>query len=191
VDFSVGSFSIGISADNPAQKNFNFISKGDSKRMKIDVEEMLKSYNKLRQEAGQLEFEINNYIPAATDTDVIEAMTFSKPQGDEISGIHSGKTSDKTSAIAASYPDQARNINLRHKQALESDLRQVNVQIMRLEHYINLLGGNHTKVLQLIYINELTYDKTASEIKVSVTTVKKLRLEALEKLTVMFQAVTH
>jgi RNA polymerase sigma factor (sigma-70 family) len=159
--------------------------------MKIDVEEMLKSYNKLRQEAGQLDFEINNYIPAATDTDVIEAMTFSKPHGDEISGIHSGKTSDKTSATAASYPDKARNINLRHKQALESDLRQVNVQIMRLEHYINLLGGNHTKVLKLIYINELTYDKTASEIKVSVTTVKKLRLEAIEKLSVMFQAVTN
>ena len=71
------------------------------------VAQMLKDYKELKRKALQLKFEIDNYIPAATDEDMIDAMNFNTSSVSGVNSIlHSGQVSDKTANIAISYAEK-------------------------------------------------------------------------------------
>jgi len=154
------------------------------------VAQMLKDFREMQRRAQQLIFEIENYIPAATGEDMIDAITFNTPSVGGVNGIlHNGQVADKTANIAISYAEKVDKLNVKHKKELENDLKYVNVEILRLEHYISLLDDKHSKVLRMLYIEGLTYAKTAEKYGISTASVRKLRKTGISKLTAMFDAI--
>lgn len=155
------------------------------------VTQMLKGYRELQRKTLQLEFEITNYIPIATGTDIIDSMTFGKAMDDGFNIIHNGHVSDKTAQIAVSYADKAERLNIKHKQELEDELRSINMEMLRMEYYIGLLEEKHAKVLRLLYYDGLTLVKTAESAKISLDSVKSYRKAGILSLVDMYNRILH
>lgn len=161
----------------------------DNKYTHEIIVQMLKDYRVLQRRAKQLEFEITNYAPAATDEDMIDAMTFNSSLGDGGNSIHTGQASDKTANIAVSYAEKVDKLNRKHKQELESDLRAVNTEMLRLETYISLLDEKQSKTLRMLYLEGLTFVKAADRMNLSVDTVKNYRKAGIKCLVEMYNNI--
>lgn len=111
----------------------------DNKYIFEDIAKLLKEYKNMTKKALQLEFEVNNYTPIITTEDMIDTMTYRTMPVDETFSKSIGETSDKTAFAAVSYVEQTNKINILHKHELENSLRQINIEIMRIEYYISLL----------------------------------------------------
>ncbi len=153
------------------------------------VTDILAGYAALKIKAQQLKFEIENYRPPATDEDVIDAMTFGKPPDAGSTHVHNSKISDKTARTAVIYKKEATTINMKLKAELENELNAINMEMMRLEYYIGLLKGNYSNVLWMLYIEGITYTDAAAELKVSISTLKKYRKLAIQKLAAMYETI--
>ncbi len=153
------------------------------------VTKMLVGYKDLEKRAKQLMFEIRNFTPRASDDDLIDALTFGKPSDAGSIYVRSSKISDKTASVAEAYKSSAAALNKKHMEELENDLRVIHMEMMRLEFYIDLLGGNHARVIRALYIEGLTYQQAIVKIKISITTFKKMRREGILKLASMYQAI--
>lgn len=153
-----------------------------------NIVSMLKDYNNLKRKSLQLEFEISNYIPIATGDDIIDSMTFNKAS-DDGSSHPNGQTSDKTANIAISYAEKVDRLNIKYLQELKSDLRAINMEMLRLEFYINLLEKKYANILRMLYLEGLTLTKTAEKTKLSIDTVKNNRKAGINKLLDMYNSI--
>lgn len=156
-----------------------------------NVAQMLKEYKDLKRKALQLEFEISNYIPIATSEDMIDSMTFNNTLGDGINSIHNGQATDKTANIAIAYAEKVDKLNIKHLQELEDDLRAVNMEMLRLEVYINLLDEKYAKILRALYLEGMTFVDAAEKNQISTTALKKLRVAGIRKLVDMYNTIVH
>ncbi len=148
--------------------------------------EILKGYQTLKRKAMQLDFEINQYYPVLTGEDMIDTMTFSQPAGEY---IHGGQASDKTSRIALSYAEKAKDLNIKHKQELEADLRRVLAEMKRIEFYISILDKPQMEILSLLYLDGMTFIGAAEKLEISISSLKKLRIMGIKQFSNMLSEI--
>lgn len=152
---------------------------------------MLMNYRDLVQKARQLEFEVNNYKPAASGEDMIDSMTFSRTLSERINSVHRGQTGDKTGDIAVSYSEKTARINLLLKQELIDELRLIQQDICRIEQYIDILEREYSSVLRMLYVEGLTYAETSEKAKMSISAVNNNRRKGIERLVKMLNLITY
>ena len=153
------------------------------------VADMLKSFIQMKKDVALLDDEIKNYVPVVSDKDMIDSMTFSRPDSECVNNIHSGKINDKTASIAISYSEKMMKINIRHKEELENDLCLILSNIRRLEHYVRSLDEIHASVLEKLYFEGLTYVETGKALMLSISAIKRYRRAGIERIVAMYDLI--
>jgi DNA-directed RNA polymerase specialized sigma24 family protein len=153
------------------------------------VTSLLAGYRDSKQRARQLAFELASSKPIASHDDVIDVMTFGKAPDAGVTHVKSYTITDKTANTAIDYMKSTVVLNSTERRELEHELRNITMELMRLEYYIELLGGRLTRVLKLLYVDGLTYMQTMKELCISISTMKRLRKEGIIKLTEMYKSI--
>jgi RNA polymerase sigma factor (sigma-70 family) len=149
------------------------------------VAEILKGYNDVKNRVMLLEYEIANDTPVMTGDDMIYQMAFSDYPAGSPERNHCG-----TDVIALTYMKKTSQINIKHKQELEDEVRILKVGIERIDYYINLLTERQTTVLKRLYFEGKTITEIALSMSISESTVKNARKDGIKKLVEMYAIIT-
>jgi len=161
----------------------------EAQRNKLTYEKMieiLKCLKYLRKKILLLEFEINNYQPLVTGEDIIDHMNFNR----NLTDCERTDPVYNTAQIALLYGKETDAINIQHKEELEIELKQLQLEMARIEFYLSLLEEKYGKVLKMLYIEGCTIAKVAEYLDVSDTTVKNLRKSGVNMLIDMYDSVS-
>jgi len=150
------------------------------------VSEMLNNYQEMKRNASQLEFELTALKTIISDSEFIDAMSLSSPQGDSVQG---GFASDKTANIAISYSSKLDHINIKEEHELQIELLALTLQMERIKHYISLLPLKHSTILHKLYIEGFTFDEIVKSEELSTSSIKKYRRLGINQLVEMFNLV--
>jgi len=153
---------------------------------KVYVLHMLESYRDMARQAAQLAFEIQNYLPNATDTDIIDTMTFGQSTGI----VSKGRVSNKTEVIALSYSERKEALNIKELRDLQNDLQTVSTQMSRLRYYISLLDKRQAEILTLVYVDGVLPVDAAGQLGFARSTLYRNRDTAIDILTEMLQRIS-
>lgn len=157
-----------------------------SMEMKSHVIHLLETYPERKRKIAVLRYELVH--PAQTLPDeLIEAMALVHENGTNHSGGH---ISDKTMYIALNYQEKVDKMNAHVTDEIASELVELEQVQNRLEQYISLLEPKQAEVIQLLYIERMTQKGVEKAFGYSVKTIRKLRNEALEALSEMYEYVT-
>jgi hypothetical protein len=155
------------------------------------VTSLLKNYKELKLQAQLLAYEIENHSPVASDDDVIDVMTLGNSSDAGGTHVKSSKITDKTAATAIAYVDSTKTLNAKDKKDMAAELRHLTMELMRLEYYIELLGGRYASILTMHYIEGLTYMQIMKKLNITNTTLKRQRKEGICKLAVMYELISN
>lgn len=122
-------------------------------QMKEYVITLLERYNSLRKEIEALEFELEN-IRMSVPEEMIEAMQFSSPNGERVSG---GTPSDKTPDVALTYRERFSQLTTQAVQEIGFRLAYLSGMIRRLEHSIDMLDAHQAAIIREYYFERYSW----------------------------------
>ncbi|MDL2288127.1 hypothetical protein LJC32_01960 [Oscillospiraceae bacterium OttesenSCG-928-F05] len=143
----------------------------------------LKKYRTLQTIKSQLEFELESGMEIISDDDMISSLSLIRPDGENVS---TGRSGDRTSAIALSYHEKAEALRLRTKAELQQELRSIVVEMSRIEFYIGLLDEPERDVISALYIEGKRLDEAADRLSISRKTAIARRDKGIAALSAMF-----
>lgn len=139
---------------------------------------LLTDYNSIKQEMDSLQFELKN-LEISSDTEMIEAMTFSPPQGERVA---TGKISDKTSGIALTYAERFLEIREQAAHEVNARLWWLTATINRLDYYMDRLPAHQAAVLRNYYFDGYSWREIESLTGVSYKTLAHHKNSAIKAL---------
>ena len=150
------------------------------------VIELLKSHSAKKRKIEQLKFELKN--PATVEEkELIETLSIGERALEN--GGKSNRISDKTMTIALQYQDAAQRINIETINAIMLELRTLETDVERLEHYISLLDKKLANVINLFYFENKTWPDLEKELHLSKRTLMHQRDEAVAALVSMYSYI--
>ncbi len=154
------------------------------KLIRVQVIKMLESYPINIRKIAQLRYELEH--PAlVSPAEMMEAMTFAKGTGE--GSRPTGYVSDKTLYIAMNYQDTAARLNDENREDIVSKLIPLERAVDRLEHYIHLLSEQQAMILRRHFFDGVGWNELCTEMRLSPKTLRKLREEAIDALTEMYE----
>lgn len=150
--------------------------------MKVNREDivlMLESYRKNVVQIAVLRYELT-HSAYVSDEEIIDSMAFSNHNED---GASQGCFPDRTLDIALQYHERACRLNAESTNEVLTKLIELEQETNRLEYYVGLLPKRYQMLLQKIYFDGETWERTASELDIAVRTAFTMRKRAIEKLT--------
>lgn len=151
--------------------------------MKLRVTYLLETYQERQRKIALLHYELDH--PAhASETEMISAMALGHGDG---GGHVDGRISDKTLYIALNYQSKADKLNADIKEEIVVQLVELEQEQARLEYYTSLLEKRQELVIRLVYFEELPWDEVAKKAGVAVRTAHKIKNQALDQLSGMYQ----
>ena len=145
------------------------------KKNENQVENILRNYTAMKRELQVLELELK-CMTTNLHPETIMNKVFTRSGHEPVS---TSAVSDKTADIVIDHVDSQRNSVYHALNTLISNLR---LEIRRLEHYISLLPENEKTVLCRYYFEGLSRPQISKDISCSVSTVKRLKNKALDKI---------
>lgn len=152
--------------------------------IKAQVLKMLENYPMNIRRIGQLRYELEH--PAlVSPAEIMEAMTFAKGTGEGSRPV--GYVSDKTLYIAMNYQETAASLNNESREEIISKLIPLEREVDRLEYYVRLLPEHQATLLRRHFFDSVGWSELCSEMRLSPKTLRKLREEAVDALTEMYE----
>jgi len=154
-----------------------------SAKMKAHVVELLESFQSRAKQIDLLHYKLSHPAQVSAN-EMIEAMSLAHGEGQ---GSRSGHISDKTLYIALNY--QERMDSESDGEAAETVERLVALEREQetLIHCVSLLETRQAQIIQLHYMKRMPMGQVEQAIGLSAKTVRKLKGEALDHLTEMYE----
>ena len=150
----------------------------------MTAEEMFDNYRKIKSEREMLSYQISHFVGLSKD-DVIEAMTFARPESDE--RVQTSNISDKTAKIAMNYQKiQSRENDDYHKFMIKR-CQKIDDEIRFFEYAISLLGEPRSNIVFEMLNGEQTWSQISYSNHVSKSMLKKYRKTAIAEVEKQFQ----
>lgn len=148
------------------------------------VERIIKDYPGMVREIRCLREQIRNF-EGATDQDIIDAMNFSRLEGERVqtSGI-----SDKTASIAISYRDRARRINWEWIDHLTTKLLWLEEELEFFRSSLRALSPEYASMMWDLAVEGMTWDNVEAKYHVCRATIGKYRKKAICELDALYAA---
>lgn len=151
------------------------------KNTKEQVEYILRSYSNMQKEAHVLEYELQK-LTRPLHPDTIEGIVLSHSNGERVTGPMPG---DKTANLAIEHVDKQRN---KEYQAISALLRDIKMEIHRLDYYLTLLPPKTSEAISLYFFQNKSSYEIAEEVHVSRQTVNRRLKKGVSEL-ITFYAV--
>ena len=142
------------------------------------VIQQLEGYHHLCQLITTLQFELQT-AERWSEADEIEAMTFAQPQGER---VQTSGHADKTAQAAMQYRETLHKA----RRQMQSQLDKLNVQVRRLDAYLEALPKEQSEVLRQYYFEGSSWQMIADREGVCLRTVIKRRERAMAQLEEFF-----
>ncbi len=155
-----------------------------SETTRAQIINMLEEYRMNIRKIAQLRYELEHPTPVSP-AEMMEAMTFAKGTGE--GSRPTGYVSDKTLYIAMNYQDTAARLNNENREDIVSKLIPLEREVDRLEHYIQLLEEQKATLLRRHFFDGVGWNELCAEMRLSPKTLRKLREEAIDDLTEMYE----
>jgi len=152
--------------------------------MKMKVLRLLKTYPEMQQKATQLRFELEN-LAVISEEEVIDSLTVGHVLNHDGRKPCSG-ISDKTMAAALKYKDVMAAMNNETASEVMRELRMVESELRRLEHYLSLLPERQGVIIKRYYIEGRKWEDIEKELHVSRRVLLYHRDAGLEILASMY-----
>ena len=159
----------------------------DSTSKHANLIELLENYRSDTQTIAILQRALHSF-PRASANEVIESMNFTHGEG---IGAVTGRISDKTAYIAFHYHQKMDSVNTESYGRYASELWRMEQERERLNFYVSLLEPRQRKVIELYYMQGISRESTASELGVTVRTFHKIRKQAVDRLTEMYELTSE
>ena len=159
----------------------------DSTSKQANPIELLENYRSDTQTIAILQRALES-VPRASANEVIESMNFAHGEG---IGTVTGRISDKTAYIAFHYHQKMDSVNTESYGRYASELWRMEQERERLNFYVSLLEPRQRKVIELYYMQGISRESTASELGVTVRTFHKIRKQAVDRLTEMYELTSE
>ncbi len=144
----------------------------------------LEEYRMNIRKIAQLRYELER--PAlVSPAEIIDAMSFAKGTGEGARPV--GCISDKTLYIAMNYQKTAAQLNDEVRADIVSKLVQLEREVDRLEHYIQLLPEQQAVLLRRYFLDGVGWNELCAEMCLSSKTLRKLREKAVDALAEMYE----
>lgn len=156
------------------------------KNLKEQVISTLKEYQKLKKKAALLRYELDN-PPSISEKELIESLAISSSGGDGVP--RSGRSSDRTMAIAAKYQDTAARMNEDVIQEITSELYTIEAKIRRIDTYVDMLEPERAVVIRRYYLESKTWNEIEDELHLCLRALTNRRDEALKDPMEMYDFV--
>lgn len=131
----------------------------------------------------QLDYEIENYDYIIDGNDLIDSINFQRSGGIE---VRSKIISDRTATIAINHEEKAQLAEQRRRQS-EIKRTLLKRDVERLKFYISFLDEREKLMIEKIYIEECTLNEVATQMDISVSTVRRIQKKAIRTLTEMYR----
>lgn len=154
--------------------------------MKAHVIDLLKSCPERRRKIALLHYELE-HSAYVSEEEMISAMALG--HGGETDGRSEGHISDKTLYIALNYQSMADRANADTKEEIAMQLVELEQEQNRLDYYISLLDERQMRVLNLLCVRQYPQGEVEKMMGLSAKTVRKLKNNALDTLTGMYEFV--
>lgn len=146
---------------------------------------LLESSQERERKIALLHYELDR-VARTSGKEMIEAMALGHGDG---GGHTDGHVSDKTLYIALNYQEKADKMNADTKEEIVVQLVELEREQKQLDYYISLLNVRQARVIKLLYKQNLPQGKVEKAMGLSAKTIRKLKNEALDALTEMYEFV--
>jgi DNA-directed RNA polymerase specialized sigma subunit len=143
----------------------------------------LKSLPLKKRRIEQLRYELA-HPPTVSETELLSGLSIGGAPLDAVPV--SGQISDRTMLIAMRYGDTARRLNHEAKAQIARELRELELETERLEHYISLLDDAQARIIRLHYIAGKTWTDIQSIMDLSEKTLIKRCKSGVDTLAEMY-----
>lgn len=150
--------------------------------MKKRVEELLKTYRDRKVQIDILIYKMQH--GNILSDEMIEAMALG--HGDSMGSSGKGYISDKTMYIALNYQEQMDRLNVEAANDIAGTLLKLKTVQNQLEYYVSLLDKRQEEVIRLTFFEGIDQDGIAKSLGVVPRTLRRIKKEAIEKLTKMY-----
>jgi hypothetical protein len=146
----------------------------------MKAEEMIQKYDEMKKELKILQFQLSRF-EGLSESDVIETMTYTHPEGDRV--ITSG-TSDKTFKVAANY-----------KKVLERENNEWYDYLLKRQCFIieeleffegSITTLQHAEIMYDMLINKISWVEIESKFNLSHATLGRYRKDAMKELNFLY-----
>ena len=151
------------------------------KNIKKGLLELLRSYPEKKRVIEQLKFELRH--PAQIGEDELIDSLSARPLSE---GRMGGGVSNKTMTIALQYQNTLHHMNSEAVADIARDLRLLESEIARLEHYVSLLEELKGTVIRQIFFERRSLSELENECRYSKSTIYRVRNEAIDDLVSMY-----
>jgi len=157
----------------------------DNKKQVIDL---LKSYAAKTRQIEQLRYELE-HPSTIGEKEMIESLSFGNRSFDNAGPQKTNHVSNKTMMIALQYQEKMERINSEIIAAIMQELRTLEAEIERLNHYISLLDKLQAKIIRLFYFENISWTDMEKELHMSKRSLMHYRDEAVSALMTMYSYV--
>jgi predicted DNA-binding protein YlxM (UPF0122 family) len=147
---------------------------------------MLKSHLLKKRRIEQLRYELSN-PPAVSETELLSSLSVGGAPLDAVPA--SGQISDRTMLIAMRYGDTARRMNHEAKAQIARELRELEIEAERLEHYISLLDARQADVLRRYYFDGKPWNELEEEMSLTTRALINIRNSGVNALVSMYEYI--
>jgi len=147
------------------------------------VQSKFNEYQKWKKDRTILAFELSRFAGVSAD-EVIEAMCFSKPEGER---IQTSTKADVTGKTAIYYRKVTESLNEDWYDFLFQQYQNVKEEIEFFEYAVTQLSGRLSDIICDMVIYEMTWKDIANKYSVSESMLSKYRNKAMKELEVLYR----
>jgi hypothetical protein len=154
--------------------------------------EILKSHTHKKRQTEQLRFELAHPVEIGGD-ELIAGLALggrALDEGGVRGNVGSGRISDRTMMIAMRHEGIAESMNADTLFQINRELRALEAETERLEHYLSLLEGCRAEVLRRHYFDGATWFALEDEMNMSRSSLLNCRNAAIDELASMYNFIS-
>lgn len=151
--------------------------------MKKQVAKLLETYPNRERQISLLHYEMQHRARISPE-EMIDSMALG--HGDGMGGSGKGRISNKTMYIALNYQEQMDRMNAEAADEIAQRLLELEGEQDRLRYYVSLLDKREAAVIRMAYFEGIDQDSIAKSLGVVPRTMRRIKKDALEKLTAMY-----
>ena len=144
----------------------------------MKAEDMFGEYKKMRQEMARIAYELSHFS-GISEEDIIEALTFEKPEGDK---VQTSGVSKKTETIALKLRELVDKENDEWYKHLLDRYKELDDEISFFEFTIRQMGEKKSDIIFELLDGDLSWDDIADQYGVSRSTLGYYRKHAIAEI---------
>ncbi len=147
------------------------------------AEEMFRNYHTLLKEHSLLEYQLSRF-QGLTETDVIESVTFSRPDGDK---VMTSNKSDKTGKLAVGYRTIQERQNDEWYDSLLERYRYLCEEFEFFDYAVGQLSDYLPGLIRDLVVEKVSWDSLENKYNISHRMIGKAREKAIKEMNVLYE----